>query len=351
MNKLTLRLGLVGFLFVGLLIAGCGSNSTNTTEGTTGTTEDSSEQPAAQTDSEEKLEGGQIDFIVPSSPGGGFDQYARGLAPYIEKHFPGGAQVLVRNIGEGEGLVAAAQIYHAKPDGRTIGIWNIPGQTFGQLVQNGNFDLRNITWLGSVVNSVNIVVAGPNSGIKTFEDMKNKSEVVVATHGYSNPNFLSAVVVNKAVGINARYITGLEGTSNQVLAVMRGDADVLYVDPSAVSAQLENGDLVPLAYFGDKRLENLPDIPTIAEAGYPELVNASTLFRPIGAPPGMSDGAIQVWVETLNNALSDPEFLEWAKSSNRPIDPTTPEVTKQIVEQSFRDLEGILDEVKRYMNQ
>ncbi len=75
-------------------------------------------------------------FVVRYSPGGGFDAYARAIAPELEKAL--GVEVVVENIPGAGGQKGAATIYRADPDGYTIGIWNIPGLTVPQLLGKAN---------------------------------------------------------------------------------------------------------------------------------------------------------------------------------------------------------------------
>src|SRR5215831_21141818 len=68
-----------------------------------------------------------IRFIIPYAPGGGFDVYVRVIAPVMEQFFPKKATIVPVNVAGGGGAKGIAQLYRARPDGYTLGIFNIPG--------------------------------------------------------------------------------------------------------------------------------------------------------------------------------------------------------------------------------
>ena len=86
-----------------------------------------------------------ITFVVPVSPGGGFDTATRMIVPYLKKYLPGQPNVIVKNAPGGEWNIGIGKIYRAKPDGHTIGILNLPGNAVNQVLGTAKFDLRKIT--------------------------------------------------------------------------------------------------------------------------------------------------------------------------------------------------------------
>jgi tripartite-type tricarboxylate transporter receptor subunit TctC len=293
--------------------------------------------------------GGRIVFVVTYSPGGGFDLYSRALAPYLEKHFPGGATVIIKNIPGASSKIGAATMYHAKPDGRTIGLWGIPGLTFGQLFESGKYDLQKVTWLGRITRDVNMVAAGKQSGFKTFKDLQNAEKVRIAASGFSSPNFITPMVVNKKLGINGQFVTGYRGTSGLKVAVMRGDADIFYADSVSLIGQIKSGDLIPIFTYKAEREPELPSIPTIAELGYPELSEGSSLDRVIGGPPNIPEDRVKILEDTLWKALNDPGYIKWAKSVKRSLKPLRAKETRDIVLKSFEDMESVREDFMKFL--
>lgn len=92
-----------------------------------------------------------ISFIIPFAPGGGFDVYVRVVAPVMEQHLPRMVSIAPLNIAAGGGARGIAQLYRAKPDGYSIGIFNIPGLFILQQQQGtAAFDLARVTWIGAI---------------------------------------------------------------------------------------------------------------------------------------------------------------------------------------------------------
>ena len=84
-----------------------------------------------------------ITFIVPYTPGGGFDTYVRLVAPFFQKYIPGSTVIVENKTGAG-GVIGTNEIFLAKPDGLTIGIVNVPGMVFNQVggSEGVNYDLE-----------------------------------------------------------------------------------------------------------------------------------------------------------------------------------------------------------------
>src|SRR5690606_202839 len=92
-----------------------------------------------------------IHFIVPYSPGGGYDTLARTLAPFLAKHLPGNVNVIIENRTGAAAQVGTAYLQRSAPDGYTIGISNIPGLMAAEVLQETPpYRLADFTWLGRV---------------------------------------------------------------------------------------------------------------------------------------------------------------------------------------------------------
>jgi tripartite-type tricarboxylate transporter receptor subunit TctC len=89
-----------------------------------------------------------ITFVIPFSPGGGFDTYVRLIAPFVEKHLPNKVHVIVKNVPGAGGRKGLTDVYRDKPDGYNIVIVNVPGAMVPPLVgKKVQYDLEKITWL------------------------------------------------------------------------------------------------------------------------------------------------------------------------------------------------------------
>lgn len=82
-----------------------------------------------------------IIYIVPVSPGGGFDTFSRMIIPYLKKYLPGKPNIIIRNAPGGEWNIGITKMYRAKPDGHTIAILNMPANAVNQVLGTARLDL------------------------------------------------------------------------------------------------------------------------------------------------------------------------------------------------------------------
>lgn len=156
--------------------------------------------------------GKTIEFVVPNRPGGGYDTYARLMAPYLEKYT--GTTVVVKNKPGGGGVVGMGLVYRADPDGRTIGIANMTGSIPAQIgsAEGMNLDLRKFVWLARVCDEPQVFVVGANSKYKTWEDiLKTKDTVKLSCTGTSGSSYLDLLVLKMVFDLkNFDIITGFK---------------------------------------------------------------------------------------------------------------------------------------------
>ncbi len=91
-----------------------------------------------------------ITFIVPTSPGGGFDTFSRMVIPYLRKYLPHPVNIVVKNIPGGDWNIGITKMYRSKPDGYTIGLINLPGNAINQMLGTAKYDLTKITCLANL---------------------------------------------------------------------------------------------------------------------------------------------------------------------------------------------------------
>ena len=103
-----------------------------------------------------------IRFIIPYAPGGGFDVYVRMIAPVMEQFLPKKVSIIPLNVSGGGGARGVIQLYRARPDGYTLGIFNIPGVFILQQQQGGEsaYDLAKFTWIGAMGEGEHYVLGG-----------------------------------------------------------------------------------------------------------------------------------------------------------------------------------------------
>jgi tripartite-type tricarboxylate transporter receptor subunit TctC len=250
-----------------------------------------------------------IEFVVGYPPGGGYSDWALAIAPFIQKHLPKKANVVVRHMPGAASVIATHYLHKAKPDGHIIGIYEMAGLAVTQLVREVQYDLRQVTWLAGIAvdNRIALVSAkGPYQSILDFKK-QGKPEYLAATRGLSEINAILTAMTFARMGVKWKPLNH-DGASKALLSVIRGDADINLSAYESVQQYIRNGDLRPLLYFDTQRHPDLPGVPIPAEVGMPEFGGLSSP-RLLGAPPRLPPEVRKVLEEAIKRAVADPEFL------------------------------------------
>ncbi|HEY8578546.1 MAG TPA: hypothetical protein VIL72_01570 [Beijerinckiaceae bacterium] len=168
--------------------------------------------------------GKQITIIVGSSPGGGYDTYARMIARHIPKHIPGQPTIIVQNMPGAGSNVAANYIYNVAPkDGTVIGAYQ-SGVVLEPLLGKTpiKHDPSKSIYLGSANDDIYICIARTDSPVATFQDALSKELLMAASQSSSTSDY--PAVMNAVLGAKFKIITGYAGSREISLAIERGEA-------------------------------------------------------------------------------------------------------------------------------
>ncbi len=265
-----------------------------------------------------------IAFIIPDAPGGGFDSAVRAISPVLEKYLPNKVNVVPTNVVGGGGNRAATQLFRAKPDGSSIGIFNIPGLFIASQQGDAGYELPKFTWLGRVGEDIYALGVGANSPLKSIADMKALSQtrpVKFTSTGQAGTAYAATQIATHLLGIKAQIITGYKGSSEYALAAIRGDGDAVITTMALLQRLRASGDLRILATFEPH--SNVPGAEDATTLQQPEL-GLITLERLIAAPPGLPPDIKAALAEALSKALGDSQLVDWAKQADINLARETP---------------------------
>lgn len=272
-----------------------------------------------------------IAFIIPFGPGGGFDTYVRVIAPAMEKYLPNKVTVVPTNVEGGGGVRGAIEVYRAKPDGYTIGVFNIPGLFARQKEGDNRFDLTKLTWIGSIGRDSYGIAVGANSPIKSIADLQalsRKRPVKFTSTGPASTAYSAAIIASHVLGIRPQMITGYKGSNDYVVGAIRGDGDAA-VTALPLLRRLEAGKAVRvLATFEEH--SSFPGAQDATTLGQPEL-SQILLERLVAGPPGLPADIKAALATALTKAMTDPQVVAWAKKTNNELMPQTPDQAVSIL--------------------
>jgi tripartite-type tricarboxylate transporter receptor subunit TctC len=291
----------------------------------------SDEQSSAAADGESPcaaLEGETVTLVVPYSAGGGYDTYARMVAPYLEEEL--GATVVVENQEGAGGLLAINNLTTAEPDGTTIAIMNGQGTVAASLAgaEGASFDVSELTFLGKLAGESPVFVVGANSGYESWEDVLDAKDFQFSSAGPGAEDYINGQFLTRVFDLDAEVVAGFPGSSEEELAVTAGDTDGMTGDPSSRRGAIENGDHVPVLVIGSQRAEFLPDdVPLITDVEATEEQQAliepqvalMEVGRPLVGPPGMSEELTGCLRDAVDAMVENPDLIAEAEQQERPI--------------------------------
>jgi len=275
------------------------------------------------------FEGKKIRFIVPYKPGGGYDTYARMIAPFLERDLK--ATVIVQNVPGGGGFLGVNKIYASRPNGRTIGMVNVVGCILSQVanMKGVKYRLEKFGWVGRVVAEPQLMLTRASSPINSIEDIKKLGRPLkYGTTGPGASDYMNGLLLSRAFGFPINMVSGYASSGEYDLAMLKGEVDAVMGSFSSKIGYVKTGDAKPVTILGRNRAKELPDVPTVLEtpgldAEGQKLVKAgNTLLeggRGTAAPPNMPKERLLVLQNAWNKATSDPKLVAAAEKASRPI--------------------------------
>lgn len=213
-----------------------------------------------------------IRLLVPFAPGGGADALARIITPRLSEGM--GQQWVVDNRSGAAGNIAAETVARAAPDGYTafMGFNTVVtvNPTLYKLPFSVEKDLQPVTLLATAQYILVLHPSVPANTLKEFIALvKQKPDALnYSSAGVGSPLHLAAELFKKRAGINMVHLA-YKGGGPAAAAVLAGEAQVIFGSVAASIPQVKAGKLKALATTGAKRSKVVPELPTIAESGFP----------------------------------------------------------------------------------
>lgn len=254
-----------------------------------------------------------ITFIVPFSVGGGSDQTARALIPFLEKHLGNGAKIAVVNKPGAGGSVAYAEMAGTKPDGYTIGMVNLPDAVTGPMLNaNVGYTTSSFNYIGGINKEPSTITVKADSPVKTLEEFITLARakaggLTVGVPSLSNVHSVGMTEFATEAGLEVNKIP-LNGGGPTMNALLGGHIDSASV---SVGAAMKKKDKIRvIAQMSDERAETAPNVPTTVELGYK---TTSYVIRSFAAPSGTPAPVMEKLRAAFRLAMDDPEFQATAK--------------------------------------
>lgn len=281
-----------------------------------------------------------IILIVPYAAGGGYDVVARATAPYIEKHLPKKANVVVKNVPGAGGKIGFMEMVRSKADGHTIAILDPADvavlQVSGQIE---GVDILKLSWLGRLDKLPDLLTVSTKTGFKAPKDMTSRP---VRFAGIGPGVTFRSSVIAKSLGVDARFIS-YDGTSPASIAAMQGDIDAFVVNWVSATRMIDTseGKLGPMFVAASERVPQIKDIPCAKDLGVQLEDSVLGYSHILVGPANLSAELSKHWGDVLNKTFADQEWADQMNKAKYPPSPLTGEKLAAGIAQTLKATQGL----------
>ncbi|MDM0043340.1 tripartite tricarboxylate transporter substrate binding protein [Variovorax dokdonensis] len=286
-----------------------------------------------------------ISLVVPFPPGGPTDAMARTLAAELKDRL--GQPVIVENKGGAGGNIGAEYVARATPDGQTL-LFGTSGPLAinASLYRKINYDpTTSFAPVIQVGHLPNILVVHPSLQAKNVKELvayakANPGKLSYASSGNGASSHLAGVMFNSAAGVDILHVP-YKGTGPALNDLLGGQVSMSFTDVLTAMPYVKAGKLRALGVTTAKRSQALPDVPTVAEQGYPGF-DVSVFFG-IVAPAGTPADRIAKINHAFAETLASPKVKElFANQGLEPAPSTTPEQLGKFIAQQKAMWAGVV---------
>lgn len=252
-----------------------------------------------------------ITLVAPFPPGGVADLTARPVAAAMEKILKN--PVVVVNKTGAAGAVGMAHVANAKPDGYTLllalsSISIIP-EADKLFDRKPAYSMDQLVPLALISADPTILVVHPERSWKNVKELvedakKRPGQISYSSSGVYGTLHMATEMLSHAAGIKLRHVP-YGGAGPALTAILGGHVDMLASGPAVVIPHIKSGKVRPLAGWGAKRVDSLPDVPTFKELGYDiEFYIWAGVFAPHGTP----EPVLKKLRDTIKQAVQESDF-------------------------------------------
>jgi tripartite-type tricarboxylate transporter receptor subunit TctC len=249
-----------------------------------------------------------VTMVVGFAPGGGTDTVARIVAKNLSESL--GQQVLVENKAGAGGNIATDFVAHAEADGYTILLGNVGSLAVApHMIANLGYDpLHDFAPITMAVVFANVLVVQPSLPVHSLADFVKLAQdkpgtVTFGSSGIGGAGHLAGELLKERANIDMIHVP-YKGGGPAMQGMLGGQVMSIFATPVSAGAQIKAGKIRAIATTGPKRAALLPEVPTVAESGYPgyEAMNWYAYVAPAKTPKEIVERLNRELVKALNNA-------------------------------------------------
>jgi tripartite-type tricarboxylate transporter receptor subunit TctC len=320
--------------------------------------------PAAQAQTPaEFFKGKQVSLYIGFSAGGTYDLYGRIVARHIGKHIPGNPVVVPKNM-EGAGSIRLTNFMYAQApkDGTALATMG-RGGAFGPLfgMTGAKFDAEKFVWLGSANDEVSLCASWHLSGVKSFDDLRQR-ELIIAATGPGDESQTVPKLLNAVLGAKFKVIGGYPGSNEMTISIERGETQgrcaFSWASMKSVHRQwLDEKKINILVQLSYQKHPELPDVPLAGDLAKTEeekqmvnlLAARQVMGRPFFSTPDLPTDRAAALRKAFLDTLADPEFLAEAEKLKLEITPVSGERVQGIVRDIYATPRNVVEKAAEFV--
>jgi tripartite-type tricarboxylate transporter receptor subunit TctC len=251
-----------------------------------------------------------IRFVVAAGPGSSLDTLARVIGDKLKDRV--GQTVIVENKPAAGGTVATAEVAKAAPDGCTMLLGFNGPLAFGPLLQKLPYDVqKDLAPVIITSSQPNVLAVNAQVPVKTLRELvayakANPGKLAYASVGNGSSSHLNMELLKSMAGFDALHVP-FNGSPPAVTATIQGETQMMFAVMQPLKPQIQAGKLRAIAVTTAKRFPLLPDLPTIAESGYPGF--EALAWNGIMVPAGTPKPVIARLNAEINAILKEPDVV------------------------------------------
>jgi len=258
-----------------------------------------------------------VHMIIPFAPGGASDFVGRIMQPKLAELL--GQPIIVENKPGAAGSIGAEVAAKSAPDGYTIFLGNVGSVSInpGVYPKLGINPVKDFIAVTQVVDVPSILIVHPSLPVNNVRELvayakANQGKLNFASPGSGSLDRLEMELFRKLNGLDMVHVPYKGGAGPATAGLMGGETNLMFATAASAIPGVKSGRLKPLAVTSTKRIDTLPDVPTVAEAGYPDLKAGSWqgLFVPSGTPREVVERLFAVGTQVVK----EPEVIARLKN-------------------------------------
>ena len=274
-----------------------------------------------------------ISLVVPNPPGGLVDTSARLVAEPLARVI--GQAVVVDNKPGASGNLAYQTVARSAKDGHTL-LVSYSGYHIANpiLMDKLPWELKDLTPVGLITVATNVIAVHPSVPANNLKDFiawvkANPGKVNYASQGNGSVSHIGTEIFKQQTGVDMTHVP-YKGSGQAIADVLAGQVQVFITTPPSVMQHVQGGKLKALAVTGKTRHPQMPQVPTVAEAGLPgfSLESWVALYAPAGTPAPV----LQKLSADVKRSMELPETKQRADAAGVEVRYLTPENTTKLLE-------------------